>query len=233
MKKIAKISASVLALLLVCVGAVCFTGCISNKENKGEDLVIGGLTFKQISITIPTKTYNAQKLVSNAYVDDYTKSCAMVSIEYEISNNTGNIQALKPNLFKRDVQLFDNSWTDSQYKKEISYASEIYKNRNNTNMFYTVEYVSIDYYYNPYTESYINSIEGNYSQEEIHNPIIIVPGETAKFEIYFGIIYSQGDELLWSNEEDREVLKQAFEQITFSISYNNVNLASGNFTNFE
>ena len=72
-----------------------------------------------------------------------------------------------------------------------------------------------------------------YSQEEIHKPIIIVPGETAKFEIYFGIIYSQGDELLWSNEEDREVLKQAFEQITFSISYNNVNLASGNFTNFE
>ena len=184
MKKITKIFASVFALLLVCVGAIGLVGC-KDKENKAEGLVaeglvIGGLTFEQKSISIPTKTYNAQKLVGNAYVDDYTKSCAVVSIEYEVSNNTESIQALKPSLFTRYVQLFDSHWSNKQYEVTSQSTGVLYKNDNEE---YKVEYVSTRYYFHPY-DSYFKTIEGNYNlNQEIHQPIIIIPGETAKFEI--------------------------------------------------
>ena len=230
MKKITKIFASVFALLLVCVGAIGLVGCTESNENKKNDgLVIGGLTFKQTSISIPTKTSNPY--LSNSVFDDYTRNYATVYIEYEISNNTEQVQMLKPILFKRDVQLFESYWDTREYTKTVGRTDEFYRKDDKS---YTVEYVTIDYFYNPYEISSYQ-IESDYLSEEfLSKNIVIVPGESVDIRISCQILYQQTDvSLNWSSETGKQALKEAFEQITFNISYNNVNLASGKFVNFE
>lgn len=220
MKK--KILSFVLAICLIIPAMFCLGGCKEKEEAKSA---VGGLTFNQISIEYDFA-------INSIYGYDYKRNVADLVIQFEVLNNSSYIQELKPILFKRDIKLFNSDWDCRNYNKKVESEFEKYTNEDDQYKFYTVEYLAFRYYYSPYDSDL--GYDMYYSDEDFAvKTISIVPGEKLMLGISFRIYYDHSEKLDWWNKDGHNALIEAYEEITYNISYNNIRLISGNFINLK